>query len=124
MAARPSVIALVIAVIVPLGWVAYDIWLGPHDIHAPAPVAKVHERFNCRDCHGRPWQPVESLIAADQNLACSALDEACVRCHQGLVHHREEIRREVSLADGQEAEIGGRRFENSEDYLRAISRAR
>ena len=95
MAARPSVIALVIAVIVPLGWVAYDIWLGPHDIHAPAPVAKVHERFNCRDCHGRPWQPVESLIAADQNLACSALDEACVRCHQGLVHHREEIRRDT-----------------------------
>ena len=35
MAAHPSVIALVIAVIVPLGWVAYDIWLGPHDIHAP-----------------------------------------------------------------------------------------
>ena len=61
----------------------------------PAPVAKVHERFNCRDCHSRPWQPVESLIAADQKLANLTLDEACVRCHQGLVHHREEIRRDA-----------------------------
>jgi hypothetical protein len=94
-AAHPSVIALVVAVIVPLGWVAYDTWLGPHDIHAPAPVAKVHERFNCRDCHSRPWQPVESLIAADQKLANLTLDDACVRCHQGLVHHREEIRKDA-----------------------------
>ncbi len=89
---HPSVIALVLAVIIPVAWVAYDTWLGPHDIHAPAPVNKVHDRFNCTDCHSRPWQPVESLITSDQKLAYMALDEACVRCHQGLVHHRDEIR--------------------------------
>jgi hypothetical protein len=90
-AARSSIIALAIALVLPLGWVAREAWLGHQGIHSPGPVAPVHERFDCKDCHARPWQPIGDLIAADQKRAYAAMDQACVRCHQGLVHHREEI---------------------------------
>jgi hypothetical protein len=90
-AAHRSAIALVVALVMPLGWVAYDIWLGGHGIHAPGPVTKVHQRFNCKDCHIRPWQPLGGLITADQNRAHRVMDQACVGCHQGLGHHAGKI---------------------------------
>jgi hypothetical protein len=86
-----SAIALVVALVLPLGWVAYDVWLGEHGIHAPGPVTKVHQRFDCKDCHIRPWQPLRGLVTADQNRAHLVMDQACVGCHQGLGHHAGEI---------------------------------
>jgi hypothetical protein len=89
--AHRSAIARVVALVLPLSWVAYDVLLGHHGIHAPGPVTKVHERFVCKDCHVRPWQPLGGLVADDQKRAHQAMDQACVRCHPGLVHHGEEI---------------------------------
>jgi hypothetical protein len=89
--AHRSAIALVVALVLPLGWVAYDVWLGEHGIHAPGPVSKVHQRFNCKDCHIRPWQPLSGLVAADQNRAHLVMDQVCIGCHQGLGPHGVEI---------------------------------
>jgi hypothetical protein len=93
-AAHRSAIALVVALVLPLSWVAHDVWLGEHGIHAPGPVTKVHQRFNCKDCHIRPWQPLGGLVSADQNRARRVMDQACAGCHHGLGHHAEEIHRD------------------------------
>ena len=94
-AAHRSAIALVVALVLPLGWVAYDVWLGEHGIHAPGPVTTVHQRFDCKDCHIRPWQPLGGLVAGDQNRAHLVMDRACVGCHQGLGPHGGEIPRDA-----------------------------
>jgi hypothetical protein len=90
-----SAIAIVVALALPLGWVAQDVWLGEHAIHAPGPVTKVHQRFDCKDCHIQPWQPLDGLVTADQNRAHVVMDHACVGCHQEVGHHGEEIPRDA-----------------------------
>jgi hypothetical protein len=94
-AAHRSAIALVVALVLPLGWVAYDTCLGEHGIHAPGPLTKVHRRFDCKDCHLRPWQPLGGLVAAEENRTHLAIDQACVGCHQGLGHHGGQIPRDA-----------------------------
>jgi hypothetical protein len=94
-AAHRLAIALVVALVLPLGWVAYDIWRGEHRIHAPGPLTKVHRRFDCKDCHIRPWQPLGGLVGGDQNRTHLAMDQACVDCHQGLGHHGGQIPRDA-----------------------------
>src|SRR5262249_50910399 len=63
--------------------------------HIPGALALPHERLECSACHASPWRPIERLVAEDQKLALLAMDQACIRCHEGLVHHNNEIAKEV-----------------------------
>jgi hypothetical protein len=94
-ATHTSAIVLIIAAVFPLAWVAYEFSRRDPGIPSPGPVTTVHQRLSCWDCHVQQWHTIKVLVAADQKQARRAMDQACIRCHQGLVHHREEIPQEV-----------------------------
>ncbi len=81
-----------LAFAIPLLWVAWGTWLGRKDMYSPGPLALSHQQFDCAACHVQSWQTLQRLFTGDQAQVRSAMDQACVQCHQGLVHHDNEIR--------------------------------
>src|SRR4051794_31955498 len=78
--AHSSRIVLIIASVLPLGWVVYGFSRPDSSITRPARVTAVHERFSCRECHVQEWQTIKTLISTDQKLAHRAMDQACIQC--------------------------------------------
>lgn len=94
---HPKLVLSVIALVVSLAWVGWAIWRREHTMHSPGPVALAHERFDCAACHTTPWQPIHRLVAEDQRKARLTMDQACIQCHEGLVHNKNEIASEVPI---------------------------
>jgi hypothetical protein len=84
-------IVLIIALVSTLAWVAYEFSRPDPGIPSPGPVTTVHKRESCWVCHVQQWHTIKVLVAADQKQVRRAMDQACIKCHPGLVHHRNEI---------------------------------
>jgi hypothetical protein len=62
-------------------------WPGGRRAYESAPVSTAHAMFNvdCAECHDTRFRTATRLVAGDS--VRSVTDRACLRCHDGAVHH-------------------------------------
>jgi hypothetical protein len=73
-------------------WLAWNAVRGDARIYQAGPVSTAHaflER-NCGACHTESWQPALRLVTANP-MARSTPDAACTRCHDGPIHHEQQV---------------------------------
>ena len=74
-------------------WLGYQGGRGEYHIFEGGDVAHVHRMFenDCAKCH-TTWAPVERAFALDfSHKVYSVKNEACLACHPGSVHHKNQI---------------------------------
>ncbi|GIW80158.1 MAG: hypothetical protein KatS3mg105_1965 [Gemmatales bacterium] len=61
------------------------------EVFEAGPVSQAHSMFHsqCEVCHVKPFLPVRRLLPNLQPLP-SAMDQACLSCHDGAVHHAKQ----------------------------------
>jgi hypothetical protein len=88
--------AWTVAVLCGLGavvWLAAEAVQGERRVYQADRVATPHRMFenDCAQCHGgAEWQPVRRLLELDDSVR-SVTNENCLRCHEGPVHHVDQI---------------------------------
>jgi hypothetical protein len=92
---RPTFALSLLAGGVSMVWGAWSVWHNEHAMHSPGPVALAHEKLDCAACHTQAWQPLQRLMATDQRAVRLKMDQACIVCHAGLVHHPNEVAADV-----------------------------
>lgn len=84
---RASLVALAVAMLLP-GWSAYR-----HNqrLYEAGGLSDAHQFIanDCRRCHAEKWRTALRLVTFDDQLP-SVLDAACVKCHAGPPHHKNE----------------------------------
>jgi hypothetical protein len=63
-----------------------------HVIYQAGPVSSAHAMFNndCGQCHTELFQPVRRLWPGDVTPR-SVTDQTCLRCHDGPIHHEQQV---------------------------------
>jgi hypothetical protein len=87
----PKLVLSFLVLAITVAWVFGPAWRGDYFMHSPGPVALAHARLDCGECHVRPWQSLTRLTGGDQRHAHEVMDQACIVCHPGLVHHEQAI---------------------------------
>lgn len=84
---RASLLALATALLLP-GWSAYR-----HNqrLYEAGGLSDAHQFIanDCHRCHTEKWRTALRLATFDDHLP-SVLDEACIKCHAGPPHHKNE----------------------------------
>src|SRR4051794_8366580 len=70
---------------------AMSFWPGGRRAFQAAPVSNAHAMFNdhCAACHSTTFRTAARLVRGDE--VRSVTDAACLRCHDGPIHHPRQI---------------------------------
>src|SRR2546422_7396207 len=73
-------------------WLAWNAVRGDQRIYQAGPLAAAHSMFetDCSQCHTESWQPALRLFTGNTRHR-SVPDSACTRCHDGPIHHAEQL---------------------------------
>src|SRR5262245_57297763 len=77
-------------------WLGWNTVRGDQRIFYAGPLAPVHQMFesDCSLCHTEPWQPARRLFGGGRSDR-STPNSACNKCHDGPIHHEQQIDSDV-----------------------------
>jgi predicted CXXCH cytochrome family protein len=80
-------------------WLLWAAVCGDHRIYEAGPVSPAHAMFanDCKTCHTKSWQPAARLASRDPKRR-SVPDDACMHCHDGPIHHEQQVPADVNCA--------------------------
>jgi hypothetical protein len=90
-------------------WLLWAAVSGDQRIYEARPVSPAHAMFanDCKRCHTESWQPAARLVAFDSKRR-SVPDAACLACHDGPIHHDQQVAADVPNCAGCHREHRGK----------------
>ena len=90
-------------------WLLWAAVRGDQRIYEARPVSPAHAMFanDCKVCHTESWQPAARLVSFDSKRR-SVPDSACLHCHDGPVHHEQQLAADVPNCAGCHREHRGK----------------
>jgi hypothetical protein len=87
---RARTFAVAACVLAAAGWAAYAVGRGDQRVYNPGPVTASHAMFenNCTVCH--QGDGGDGFLSKNVN-AYRVTDAACLQCHDGAVHHVNQV---------------------------------
>ena len=83
-----------------VAWLTVEAVRGERRLYQADRVATPHRMFenDCAQCHGgAEWKPLNRLVSLDDNIP-SVTNDNCLHCHEGPVHHAEQVPSHDSLS--------------------------